>query len=83
MARLAGLSMVHERGFRSRPGDSPASSMPVCVPKPKSRSAWNCSGGVRRVLNLAMPMLLETRMTSASDSSLFGCTSSIARPLST
>src|SRR2546426_6412539 len=65
MARLAALGRLHSTGSRSRPGDSDGNSIPVCVPKPKSRSSPYCSGGASRVANLAIAMLLETRIASA------------------
>src|SRR2546422_7085787 len=65
MARLAALGRVHSDGGRRRPVASAGNSIPVSAPNPKSRSIAYCSSGVSRAANLAMAMLLETRIASA------------------
>src|SRR2546426_1506928 len=67
MARLAALGRVHSDGGRRRPVASAGNSIPVSAPNPKSRSIAYCSSGVSRAANLAMAMLLETRIASRSE----------------
>jgi len=55
-------------GGRSVPDASAGYGTPVGVPNPTSRSASYCSRGVRRLENFTIPMLLENRITSRSDS---------------
>src|SRR2546425_1346865 len=80
MARLAALGRVHSDGGRRRPVASAGNSIPVSAPNPKSRSIAYCSSGVSRAANLAMAMLLETRIASAMVSEGCGSSSVIVRP---
>src|SRR5881628_1024894 len=80
MARLAALGRVHSDGSRRRPVASAGNSIPVSAPNPKSRSTAYCSSGVSRAANLAMAMLLETRIASAMVSDGCGSSSVIVRP---
>ncbi len=79
MASDAADCRDHSVGGRSVPAASEGYCTPVGVPKPKSRSVSYCSAGVSRCANFTMPMLLDQRMTSASESAAALWTSRIVR----